>query len=352
MSLLSRLEKASRIKHTSVLDESEIVGSGFDCPTDIPTLNVALSSYVNRGLRAGILTIAGESKRFKTKYLLRVMANYLAAYADAVALFYDSEIARETKKYFAAEGIDPRRVLYCPVSSVEELKNDLIFQLEGDGKNHEGLQRGDRVFVAVDSIGNLASTKEVEDAIQGKNVADMTRAKALKAMFRIIRPHLMIKDLPMVCVNHTYKTMEMFSKDVVSGGTGGIYNSDDIWIVSRRQEAEDKEIIGYHFTIRIEKSRTVKEGSKFPIYVSFKDGIDPWSGLLDFAVEGNYVKKVNKGKLGMHYAFPSIGEEIYPKEKLGDIWPQMLEGPFADYLHQKFALTPEKTSAEITEDAE
>jgi RecA/RadA recombinase len=109
------------------------------------------------------------------------------------------------------------------------------------------LTKGDRVCIVIDSIGNLASKKEVEDALNEKSVADMSRAKQMKSLFRIVTPHLNLKDIPLVVVNHTYKEIGLFPKDIVSGGTGAYYSSDAIWIVGRQQEKDGTEIKGYHF---------------------------------------------------------------------------------------------------------
>jgi hypothetical protein len=134
--------------------------------------------------------------------------------------------------------------------------------------------------------------------------------------------------------------MGMFPKDIMSGGSGAMYNADDVWFVTRAQEKEEKEIVGYHFTIKIEKSRLVREGSKFPIYVSFKEGIDRWSGLLDFALEGSYTRRDGRG-----FMFPTLGDAKYQKDKLPDVWPTLLKGEFASYLNKRFALTPEEAAA-------
>ena len=152
-------------------------------------------------------------------------------------------------------------------------------------------------MVIVDSIGNLASKKEVEDALEGKAVADMTRAKQLKSLFRMITPHLSIKDIPMVVVNHTYKEIGMFPKDIVGGGTGAYYGADNIWIIGRQQEKDKStnEIDGYHFVINVEKSRYVKEKSKIPISLTYEGGINKWSGLFDIALEGNFIAKPKNG---------------------------------------------------------
>jgi RecA/RadA recombinase len=97
-------------------------------------------------------------------------------------------------------------------------------------------ERADNVMIVVDSVGNLASKKEVDDALDGKSVADMTRAKQMKSLFRMITPHLTIKDIPMVVVNHTYMEIGMFPKAIVSGGTGIYYSADNIFIIGRQQE--------------------------------------------------------------------------------------------------------------------
>jgi len=150
-------------------------------------------------------------------------------------------------------------------------------------------------MVVIDSIGNIASKKEIDDAENMKSVADMTRAKALKGLFRMITPFLTLKDIPLLAVNHTYQTQEMFSRAVVSGGTGVMYSANDVWIIGRRQEKTGTEISGYHFIINIEKSRFVKEKSKIPISVSWDGGIEKWSGLLDLALETGYVVKPKNG---------------------------------------------------------
>jgi hypothetical protein len=136
------------------------------------------------------------------------------------------------------------------------------------------IERGDKVFIAIDSIGNLASKKEVEDALNEKSVADMTRAKALKGLFRMVTPILTIKDLTLHAVSHTYDTMEMFSKKVVSGGTGQYYAADNIFILGRQQNKDGTEVSGYNFVINVEKSRYVREKMKIPITVSFEKGVN------------------------------------------------------------------------------
>ena len=147
-------------------------------------------------------------------------------------LFYDSEFGAP-QGYFDSFGIDTDRVIHSPITDIEQLKHDVMNQLSE-------LERNDRVMVIVDSVGNLASKKEVDDAIDGKSVADMTRAKQMKSLFRMITPHLTLKDIPAVVVNHTYKEIGLFPKDIVSGGTGIYYSADNIFIIGRQQENKEK----------------------------------------------------------------------------------------------------------------
>ena len=197
---------------------------------------------------------------------------YLKEKKDAVMLFYDSEFG-SLQSYFEQFGIDTSRVLHTPITNVEELKFDLVSQLEN-------LDRNDDVIVVIDSIGNLASKKELEDALSEKSVADMSRAKALKGLFRMVTPYLTMKNIPMLAVNHTYKEIGLFPKDVVGGGTGIYYSADNIWIIGRQQDKVGTEIKGYHFVIKVEKSRYVKEQSKIPISVSWEGGVQRFSGFV------------------------------------------------------------------------
>lgn len=290
MSLVSKLKQNSSIKETSLLTESKFYEAKDMVPTDVPMINVALSGDLRGGLTPGFTMIAGPSKHFKTGFTLLLAAAYLKKYEDAVLLFYDSEFGTP-ESYFERFDIPMDRVLHTPITDVEVLKHDIMKQL---GK----IERGEKVFIMIDSIGNLASKKEVDDAVEGKSVADMSRAKQLKSLFRMITPHLNMKDIPLVAVNHTYKEIGMYPKDIVGGGTGAYYSADNIWIVGRSQEKEketDKEIIGYSFNIKVEKSRYVRENSRIPIVVTFEGGIHKYSGLFDIAREGGFIKSPTSG---------------------------------------------------------
>ena len=321
MSLIEKLVKNSTVKMTAPLQDSKVYGKKDMATTPVPMVNVALSGRVDGGLVPGLLMLAGPSKHFKSAFALMMAGAYLKKYKDAVVLFYDSEFGTP-QSYFESFGIDLDRVIHTPITDVEELKFDIMKQLEA-------IDKKDNVVIVIDSIGNLASKKEVQDAMDGKSVADMSRAKQMKSLFRMVTPHLNLKDIPLIAVNHTYKEIGMFPKDIVSGGTGAYYSADAIWIIGRRQEKVGQEIEGYHFVINIEKSRHVREKSAIPITVTFNGGISKWSGLAEVAEKLGYI---NKPKVGWYEAVnPETGEVLSEKlmrakevNSSGELWKMLL----------------------------
>ena len=267
---------------------------------------------------------------------------YLDKFKDGIVLFYDTEFGAGWQ-YFDNMGISRERVIHTPIMDLEELKHDLVVQLKN-------IERGDHIIIFVDSIGNSASKKEAVDAEEGKEVADMTRAKSLKSLFRIVTPRLAMKDIPLVAVNHTYKTMEMFSKDVVGGGTGAYYSSQNIFIIGRQQDKDTKtkEILGYNFVINVEKSRFVQEKKKVLLNVTFEKGINTWSGLLLVAQEGGFVTCPKQGK----YIRGDSKEQFTEQEtNTKEFWePVLLDTKFQEYIQKNFKLSNELVNSELTDE--
>lgn len=285
--LLDKIKKNSTIKDTAILAQSKFFTKKDMIPTSVPAINIALSGRLDGGLTPGLTMWAGPSKHFKTMFSLIMAKAYMEKYPEAIILFYDSEFGTPIA-YFESLSIDMSRVVHTPLTNVEELKFDIMKQLES-------IDRDDRVMILIDSIGNLASKKEVEDTLDGKSVADMSRAKQIKSLFRMVTPHLTLKNIPMVVVNHTYKTLELYSKDVVGGGTGSYYSADNIFILGRQQEKDGTELAGWNFIINVEKSRYVREKSKIPVTVKFDGGLSKWSGLMEMALEAKCVVKPSNG---------------------------------------------------------
>lgn len=342
--LMNKLRKNTTIKDSDILEDSKFFTAKDLIPTTVPAVNIALSGQINGGFTPGLTIWAGPSKHFKTSFSLLMAKAYMDKYPDSVVLFYDSEFGTP-QSYFDTFGIDKSRVLHTPITDVEQLKFDVMAQLEN-------INRGDRVMIVIDSVGNLASKKEVEDALKQNSAADMTRAKQLKSLFRMVTPHLNLKDIPMVVVNHTYMTQEMFSKPVVSGGTGIYYSADNIYIIGRQQEKEGSDIVGYNFIINVEKSRFVKEKSKIPIEVTWEEGISKWSGLLDLALESGHVIKP---KNGWYQKVDMETGEIFDKSyRMNDtysfsFWHPILICPkFVKFIEDKYRVASGKIMQEDT----
>ena len=348
MGLMDKLQKNSKIEFTSPLEDSKFFGNKDVISTPVPMINVALGGSLDGGLTPGLTVLAGPSKHFKTAFSLLMAKAYMDKYSDAVMLFYDSEFGTP-QAYFDSFGIDKSRVLHTPITDVEQLKFDVVSQLNN-------LTRGEKVIIVIDSVGNLASKKELEDALNEKSVADMSRAKALKGLFRMITPYLTMKDVPMVVVNHTYMEIGMFPKAVVSGGTGIYYSADTIWILGRQQDKDGTEIKGYHFIINVEKSRYVKEKSKIPVSVSFEGGIQRYSGLLDIALAGNFVGKPNNGwyqKLDRETG-EFLGTKVREKDTLNqEFWADILASKdFQQYIIDNFKVGSGKMYQETVKEIE
>lgn len=466
--LLARLKKASKIAETSTLAENEILGNIECAPTHIPCIDIAFCGTLDGGVTSGLTTISGQSRSFKSLLSLLCAKAYLDKYDDAIMIFYDSEMG-SSKEYFNSIGIDQDRVLYTPITDIEELKFDVMSQLEQ-------IKRGDHVVIVVDSIGNLASKKEVEDALNEKSAADMTRAKQLKSLTRMITPHLNLKNIPMILVAHVYQELGMFPKTVVSGGcvekgtkvrmadatlkniedicvgdmvktlegnhavtatwnpktlangtptcyhvtfedgstvvcsdihrfhkngewefvtslnigdqldcesgcmkivnierigerevydisvegvehyilengvashnTGIVYSSNQIFIITRSQEKKGTDIIGYNFNINIEKSRLVREKSRIPLTVTFDNGINRWSGLLDMALaSGHVIKPSNGWYQKVNVETGEIYEKKYRANETNneEFWKDILESQsFKDWVKSTFRIASTK----------
>ncbi len=309
--ILDTLMKNSSSPFTRALDNSFVTdNTEINFPTDIPMLNVAFSGKMDAGFQSGITIWAGPSKHFKSMYALKMLDTWFSHNPDGVCMFFDSEYGITEDYIHQYPNINMKRVLHTPVTTIEELRHEATLQVENLYETYkESYKKAPKsterpkVFILVDSVGQLASNKETEDAKDGKTTVDMTRAKAIKSFFRILTSKVKMLGIPMAVVAHTYDTLEMFSKAVVSGGTGLMYSADTVFIIGKSQSKgvtseTAKDLLGYNFTIRAEKSRFIKEGSKIPITVHYEEGILPYSGLIDIAKEMGLIESTRVNKKG------------------------------------------------------
>lgn len=290
-SLAERMSAKFAVKEAALMSKTAFFEERDYVTVEVPFINVAFSGRLKGGLTAGVTIVAGESKTYKTLLMLLTLKAHQKKYPDSFALLYDTENGI-TPEYLRLMDIDMDRVMHIPVDDIEQMKIDIVNRLDE-------VDKGDRLMICVDSLGMIASRKEIEDANEGKVVADMTRAKASKSFFRLITAKITKKELYFVGIQHTYKEIGMYPRDIVGGGTGQIYAANTILIISKAQikekvDGKDK-LTGFKFTLNVVKSRYLKEGSKIPFEANFENGLYRWSGLFDLAVEAGFVEQVSKG---------------------------------------------------------
>ena len=306
MIALSKSPFAKKLGESFLLKRTDIY-----FPTNIPMLNLALSGDIRNGLPTGVTTIAAPPKHFKSLFGLHAVEAYLKAEPDGVVIYYDSEFGA-TSEYFSRFDLDFDRIVHIPITTLEDLKTDLSVKLKSLYADFEKNKKiTDKVMFYIDSVGNLPSDKEVEDAENDKQSADFTRAKVIKSIFRIVTTKINMMNIPMLVINHTYQTLEMYSKTVVSGGSGLQYASVNILTITKAQETDnDKQLTGFKFTLVPLMSRYVREKAKMPIYVYFMKELPKYSGLFDIAKEYGLIEPCKVGtKNGWKFTLDPIGDE-------------------------------------------
>lgn len=333
MSLIEKLKKNSTLKETEILSNSKYFQDKNYIDTGIPMLNVALSGKLDGGWSSGLTFWAAPSKHFKSAFTLTLARAFQRKYKDGVVIFYDSEFGTPNS-YFSSLDIDKNRVLHCPITNIEEFKFDIMQQLDG-------ITRGEKVAIIVDSVGNLASKKELDDALEGHSAQDMTRAKQFKGLWRMLTPHLTIKDIPMSAINHVYDEQgPKYPKKIMGGGQGGILSADAIFFINKQQEKKEKELIGSNFDIIAEKSRYIKEQTKIGIMVSFENGIERWSGLLDNAIDAKLVDNSTQGWYSKIIDGKPTNKLRASETNNKEFWSSIITDPvFKTYIKDKYCLS-------------
>ena len=268
--LLDKIIKNSTSKNTAVIVQSKLFKDKDVIQTEIPVINLAFSGNFEGGLSNGLTLIAGKSRTFKSLLSLVCVKSFLDKYEDSVCILYDSE-GGITPQYLSTNEIDVNRVIHIPIEHIEMLKFDIVNQLKD-------LTRDDKVIIVIDSIGNLASLKELEDALNEKTVAEMTRAKSIKGLFRMITPSLIAKDIPCITVCHTYDEMSLWPKQIISGGCllGGtkIRMSDGTFKEVQNFSVGDKvsTLDGTKIVTEIWNPDTLYDGTPECYEIEFEDG--------------------------------------------------------------------------------
>ena len=253
--------------------------------------NALLSGSVHGGLPANKITaIAGESATGKTYFLMGMIKSFLDSDPNAGVIFFESESAI-TRQMVVDRGIDPKRMVIMPVTTVQEFRTQSLKVLDKYMETDESERQP--MFMCLDSLGMLSTTKEVEDTAEGKETRDMTRAQVLKAAFRVLTLKLGRAKVPMVLTNHTYDVVgSMFPQKEMGGGSGLKYAASSIIYLSKRKEKEGTEVIGNIIHCKNHKSRLTKENKVVDVRLTYDKGLDKYYGLLELAEKYEIFKKV------------------------------------------------------------
>ena len=240
------------------------------------------------GIRPGLTVVVGDSRTFKTNFCLSQVKDFLDQHPNGIVIFGDCEFG--AKSSFESFGIDKDRVIHIALENIEDMKFKIVQALAEIGE-------GDEVMIFIDSISQIASKKEIEDALKESGAADMTRAKQLNSFFRMITPTLMIKKIPCLVINSYYDDVgNIYAEKIIKGGKQVFLSADQVFLVTRSQEKDkDGTLAGWNFNYNAMKSRYVKEKSKFTITVTYEGGINKYSGLFELAQECGIIYSEKQG---------------------------------------------------------
>ena len=277
-------------------DYAELVDNVDDTISFIDTgsyiFNALLSGSINGGLPSNKITaLAGESATGKTFFLMGIVKNFLDSNPNAGVIYFESESAI-TRQMVIDRGIDPKRMVLSQVTTVQEFRTQSLRVLD----KYLATPEADRqpMFICLDSLGMLSTTKEVEDTAEGKETRDMTRAQVLKAAFRVLTLKLGRAKVPMVVTNHTYDVVgSMFPTKEMGGGSGLKYAASSIVYLSKRKEKDGTEVVGNIIHCKNHKSRLTKENKMVDVKLTYDKGLDKYYGLLELAEKYEIFKKVS-----------------------------------------------------------
>ena len=258
-------------------------------------------SYIFNGLLSGslhgglpenkIVALAGESATGKTYFLMGIVKNFLDKDPNAGVIYFESESAI-TKQMVEDRGIDAKRMVIMPVTTVQEFRTQALKVLDSYLTQNEADRKP--LFLCLDSLGMLSTTKEVEDTSEGKETRDMTRAQVLKAAFRVLTLKLGRAKVPMVVTNHTYDVVgSMFPQKEMGGGSGLKYAASSIIYLSKKKEKDGTEVIGNIIHCKNHKSRLTVENKMVDVRLTYDKGLDRYYGLLDLALKYDIFKSVS-----------------------------------------------------------
>ena len=254
--------------------------------------NSLLSGSVFGGAsRSRITAIAGESSTGKTFFSLAVVKNFLDNNPDGYCLYFDTEAA-VNKGLLESRGIDLERIVVVNVVTIEEFRSKALRAVDIYLKKDES-DRKPCMFV-LDSLGMLSTEKEIRDALDDKQVRDMTKSQLVKGAFRMLTLKLGQAKIPLIVTNHTYDVIGSYVPTKEMGGGSGLkYASSTIIYLSKKKEKDQSEVVGNLIKAKTHKSRLSKENKEVTIRLYYDErGLDRYYGLLELGEIGGLWKNV------------------------------------------------------------
>jgi len=277
-------------------------------------------SYIFNGLISGsifggvssnrITAIAGESSTGKTYFSIAVVKNFLDTNPDGYCLYFDTEAA-VNKGLLESRGIDTTRLVVVNVVTIEEFRSKALKAVDIYLKKDEE-ERKPCMFV-LDSLGMLSTEKEISDALNDKQVRDMTKSQLVKGAFRMLTLKLGQANVPLIVTNHTYDVIGAYVPTKEMGGGSGLkYAASTIVYLSKKKEKDGKEVIGNIIKAKTHKSRLTKENRQVEVRLYYDErGLDKYYGLLELGEIGGLWKNV-AGRYEIN------GKKIYAKQILAN----------------------------------
>jgi len=289
MDFLKTIVKELDNEYAGLADDGIVGDTASFIDTGSYAFNGLLSGSIFGGLPSNKVTaLAGESSTGKTFYALGICKNFLNQNSSNGVIYFETEGAM-TKDMLVERGIDVRRFVIVPVSTVQEFRTQATKILDAYDKR----PKNDRpkLMMCLDSLGMLSTTKEMEDVAEGKETRDMTRSQLVRGAFRVLSLKLAKLDIAMIVTNHTYAVIGAYVPTKTMGGGDGLkYAASTIVFLSKSKDKDGTEVIGNIIKCKLEKSRFTKEQSMVETKLSFTTGLDRYHGLTDLAVEAGIWK--------------------------------------------------------------
>ena len=303
--MFDTLAKEAKNDYMKVVSKLEN-GQGY-IDTGSIILNAALSGSLYGGIPDNRITgLAGEQSTGKTFYAMGIAKNFLDMHPDGAVFYFDTESATSAD-LFEGRGFDTDRVYVFPVDTLEEFRTQIIRILDNMLKIKEKERKP--LLIVLDSLGMLPSAKELTDALDDKQVRDMTKSQIIKSIFRLITNKLGKLKVPMIVTNHTYKTMNPYGEQTDMGGGSGLkYAASTIMHLSKSKEKDGTDVVGNIIKVKANKSRFTKENSQVATRLFFDSrGLDKYYGLLELGEKyGVFERKGNRVVVGESSVYPSV----------------------------------------------